>query len=166
MEFQLSCRYTMIDKLLIILITAVVVIGCKQSPQELSSSPSILKERIGDVRFSAISDSDVVKVGRFKKMGANFVLDPYQKTLSAEEKQKIRAFLLNDKGFIFDKHKKCLFIPEIEYIFYGNQEVRVAVSTSCQQIKFTDAEGSYVLDYDPMGEEFTNFSRTIIDNKP
>ncbi len=86
-----------------------------------------------------------------------------QGLLSRSEIETLQKFLLEDKGYIFDRTKKCLFVPEATLVFEGeNESAVVFISFICKQIKFVGGGRSVVLDSDPMDEELKKiiYSRT------
>ncbi|WP_143876334.1 hypothetical protein [Waddlia chondrophila] len=79
------------------------------------------------------------------------------RTLTQSEIEKLQSFLLEDKGYIFNRTKKCLFIPEITVTFEGKEQVVAMISFVCKQIKLIHDDQTVILDIDPMAEVFSNY---------
>lgn len=82
--------------------------------------------------------------------------------LTAKQANSLRQFLLSDSTYIFDKKKRCLFIPEIIYKFKENPEVTVFVCYSFNQIKVVGPKNTVILDYDIVADEFNKIHKKII----
>jgi hypothetical protein len=109
-----------------------------------SSSSSLFKERVGNEIYAILSQPKHVKVEG-------------QRSLTEPEIQALQKFLLEDKGYIFDRTKKCLFIPEVTLTFETKEKVVVMVSLVCKQVKYVSKDKTITLDTDPMSDELKNY---------
>ncbi|NGX43702.1 MAG: hypothetical protein K940chlam7_02002 [Chlamydiae bacterium] len=133
---------------------AVLIAGCVLASQQNAVPYTKLERRVGTETVETIAHSKVVAVG---------YVDSEEHLLSPEQTEKLEEILLQDKGYYFDKTKKCLFIPEIVFKFHHHEEVTILVGISCNQIKIIrPAEKSIILDYDPMGGKFHAFCRNVM----
>lgn len=130
-----------IKYLVVVFVTWLVVFsGCQVLPSKFSQ----FKDKVGKEAYQVFSNPKHVKVEG-------------QRSLSGPEIQELQSYLLSDKGYIFDRTKKCLFIPEVTITFDNGDQVIVMVSTICKQIKIIHGEKTLILDTDPMAEEFENY---------
>ena len=135
--------------------------ACEISSKKKNRFPQF-EERVGkDVAELIVRSSDI-KISRTFKTQGRFVAGAAQKALSVDEIKRLQGLLLNDEGYVFDKMKKCLFMPEIALKFYGEKELIIYVSSICKQIKIDDLKQTIVLDYDPMAEELTPFVKSLL----
>lgn len=111
------------------------LVGCQQS------SSSQFKQKVGKEIYAVLANPGHVKLEG-------------QRTLTQPEIQGLQAYLLNDEGYIFDRTKKCLFIPQQTITFEGKDQVVVMVSFTCKQVKFIRGDQTVILDTDPMAKEF------------
>lgn len=130
------------NKIIIFSCSVLLVISCILSCCYHSPSPSqhFLKT-VGKEIYTTLSNPTSVKM-----VG--------QGLLSQAEIERLQKFLLEDKGYIFDRTKKCLFVPEATFVFEAEKEqVVVFLSFFCKQIKFVRGDQTIVLDSDPMDKE-------------
>lgn len=119
----------------------------------LDSPSSKFQERVGKETFAILSKPNHVKIEG-------------QRSLTDREVEELNALLLQDKGYIFDRTKKCLFIPEVTFTFEKKGKVVVIVSLICKQIKVVNGDKSIILDTDPMEEELEDFMNTKMIDLP
>lgn len=111
------------------------LVGCQQSPS------SQVKQKVGKEIYAVLANPAHVKLEG-------------QRTLTQPEIEGLQTFLLKDEGYIFDRTKKCLFIPQQTITFEGKDRVVVMVSFTCKQVKFIHGDQTIILDTDPMAKEF------------
>src|ERR1700733_5646726 len=129
---------------------AMVLLACEAAPKKEKIPLSQLQERLGKETIESIAYPKGVDVARMVKIQGHFVFDTNRRALSANEVEQLQKLLLNGNGYIFDKQKKCLFIPELAFNISGKKELIILVSPICKQIKIDDSKRAVVLDYDPM----------------
>lgn len=117
-----------------------LLVGCQQSTSHR------LQDKVGKEIYTVLS-----KPGHVKIEG--------QRTLTQSEIEGLQTYLLEDKGYVFDRTKKCLFIPELTITFEGKDQVVVLVSFACKQVKYIHGDQTVIVDTDPMSKEFEDFIR-------
>lgn len=86
-------------------------------------------------------------------------------TLTTEQLHSFQSFVLSDASYVFDFHKRCLFVPQIAYEIKGIPQVKVLVSIVCNQIRFDSPSQSTLIDYDLVKKEFNKLNKSIIKHK-
>lgn len=121
----------------IVLVLAILpfLVGCRQSPS------SQFKQKVGKEVYAILAEPGHVKLEG-------------QRTLTQSEIEGLQAFLFKDEGYIFDRTKRCLFIPQQTITFEGKDQVVVMISSTCKQVKFIHGDQTIILDTDPMAKEF------------
>lgn len=140
----------------------IILLGCEPKSKKEKIPPSQFQEKVGKETLELIVNPAAVSVAGIIKTQGGFVFDKNWKTLSVGEIEQFKKLLLNDNGYILNKQKKCLFIPEIGLRIDGKKELVILVSPLCKQIKIDDSKRAVVLDYDPMAEEFTSFAKSLL----
>lgn len=103
------------------------------------------KNTVGKEIYSILSSPESVK------MEGNSLF-------SESEMRTLQKFLLEDKSYVFDRTKKCLFVPEVTLVFESEKEqVVVFLSFFSKQVKFFKGDRTIILDSDPMDEELKEF---------
>ncbi len=125
---------------LVAIIWLAVFSGC----QVFSYNSSQFRSKVGEETYQILSNPKHVKIEG-------------QRSLTESEIHKLQTYLLYDKGYIFDRTKKCLFIPEITFTFDNGDLVVVMVSTICKQIKIIHGEKTLILDTDSMAVAFHSY---------
>jgi len=123
---------------------ALAIIPMLTSCQQSGSSSHQFKAKVGREIFIGLS-----KPGHVKIEG--------KRTLTQPEIEGLQSFLLADQGYIFDRTKKCLFIPEMTITFEGKEQVVAMISFVCKQVKFVHDDQTVIIDTDPMAEEFNDY---------
>lgn len=151
-------------KIMIITLLAITLGSCAFASKSEQASTQQLKEKISHEIVQQIVNSNQVSVARAVKNEDNkFVPAPTQHVVTGDKVEELKKMLLNDKGYIFDKTKKCFFVPEVVFSFQNSKEVVILVNLFCNQVKFVDGDKSIIVDYDPMAKEFNAFCREILD---
>ena len=84
-------------------------------------------------------------------------LDQAKLKLSDTQTILFKEFLFNDKHYFFDRHKKCRFIPEVDFVSSEEPSVHIWISSYSNQLKIEYDSISVLLDYDPMAISFNQF---------
>lgn len=126
------------------LFLALAVLSFATSCQQMGSPSKQLKAKVGKEVFVGLSKPKHVKIEG-------------KRTLTQPEIEKLQSFFLQDKGYIFDRTKKCLFIPEVTITFEGRVQVVAMISFICKQVKFVKDDQTFILDIDPMANEFNDY---------
>ena len=143
------------------LIPALIFIGvlltCCSSYSNSGNSPKKLAERLNDKEtLDFLSHSEEIYVYGTRPNKETFfqlVTDPKQ--LTAEQARKFKSLLLSDSSYLFDRTKKCLFIPQAAFKFVKDgKESLVLFSMSCNQLRFMLQGRHVTLDYDPVQDQF------------
>jgi len=151
-------------KIMLITLLAITLGSCAFASKNDQASSQRLENKISHEIVQQIANPKQVSVGRtFKNEDKIFVMSPTQHVLTGDKVEELKKMLINDKGYIFDKTKKCLFVPEIAFSFQSSKEVVLLVNLFCNQVKFVDGDKSVIVDYDPMAKEFNAFCREILD---
>ena len=73
------------------------------------------------------------------------------KVLKFSQLQKVRGFILDEKSYVFDGVKNCLFRPTRALdVIRGEKRVTVFLDFSCSMWLFADGETGRLEDFDPV----------------
>lgn len=134
----------------IALVLMTLLMGCQSDIDHTS----ILSARIGEKNTALIATSKKIgmqQVALDKNREIILLGDPI--FLSEQEKKELVQQLLNDRHYYFDRNKKSIFIPEVVFLWEG-EDLMIAVSTLSNQLRVIDLKHSTLLDYDPMSAQF------------
>lgn len=134
-----------------ILSAIILVLACACTEEKVKSGP-LFEKTVGKEVVEVIIGTDAVKA---TKISNNKKIQ-----LTDEQLTKFRKLILSDSSYIFDKKKRCVFVPQMSYVF---KDVTILVSHTCNQIKITaPSKKSVIIDYDHVAKELNNFSENII----
>lgn len=135
-----------------LLCSCALLTGCSTG-SDLPSDSSKLVERLKDKKtFEILSQPDAVFIyGTRPNPDTFFQIVTEPKRLTADQMRKVKKLLLSDSSYLFDRTKKCLFIPQAAFKFVKDgEEAIVLVSMSCNQLRFMLSGRHATLDYDPV----------------
>lgn len=117
-----------------------------------------LEDRIGkDTVFYLQSSSNILTL-QIKPDGKNGFSTVEEAALTNDVSNRLKEVLLEDDSYIFDRTKSCLFLPTEGWRFKGKEDVVVLYSSYCKQIKITTPRKNFILDIDPVNEDFKALS--------
>lgn len=126
---------------------------------KVSETPR-LEKKIGKEMISIIKNTKNIYVSKMEKnKDGRFIVASGKEQLNAEQVVKLKELLINDDHYLFDRQKKCVFIPNLAFQFDGEGSVKA--STSCRQIKFEMDDRTVFLDYDVMVQLFDPFCKEL-----
>ncbi len=126
-------------KITLFLVFAAVALfaACTSQPAPASQ----FEERVGKEAVETIQQAET----------ALLIIQDTESSLSEDQVNSIKKLLLADEGYLFDRTKKCLFIPQATLSF-DQGKTKVIVSMSCKQLKIVSGGKSSILDTDPMAD--------------
>lgn len=117
-------------------------------------------------RFEKVVGSEIAHIiANAKDMNATDLSTGTKVALTAEQLQSFQSFVLSDSSYVFDFHKRCLFVPQIAYEIKDVPQIKVLVSIVCNQIRFETSGQSILIDYDLVKKEFNKLNKNIIKHK-
>lgn len=131
-----------------------------------------LEEKVGEQVVSVLRSSEAVQVFRLgpppvptiERLGDYPILEtgPY---LTLDQVGELRGLLLNDEHYQFDLLKRCVFVPDVGYVFQTeNDEVGVFISFSCKQVQICFEGNCLRIDIDSMLEMLEGFSWKVLNS--
>lgn len=117
-----------------------------------------LEDKIGKDTVSYLQSSNNILTLQIKPDGKNGFNTIEETTLSKESSNRLKEVLLEDDSYIFDRTKSCLFLPTDGWRFKGKEDVVVLYSSFCKQIKISTPKKNFILDIDPVNEDFKALS--------
>ncbi|MCB1112504.1 MAG: hypothetical protein H7A37_10060 [Chlamydiales bacterium] len=139
-----------------------IFIGCSNGTPSTPSTRQVV-EALGLDAVETIKNSqDVTFSKAAPDSNNNFKIVGEPRALSHLDYAALKQILLDDRSYIFDKTKACLFIPEAVITFNASAPVKVLISPSCKQLKFLYEGESVILDCDPIMENLKTMFPEII----
>jgi hypothetical protein len=124
------------------------------------TSNTTLQKKIDSEALRVLKDSNSVTAFTIQaKINGSFQITS-EKDLTTDQIASLRKIVLPDPGYIFDMHKRCVFIPDIGFSF-DNERVVLLISRSCQQIKFLETGTETILDYNPQKKDIEAFIKKL-----
>ena len=131
--------------------------SCEKS-QPTTSITTLLEGRLGVKTFQLINTAEGITFSNFRTP------EGFSKQLTDEQVTKLKQILISDSSYIFDRMKKCLFIPDggTFTFFKGDQSLTAVLSIACKQLKITLPEGKVIiLEVDPSFDKLTKLITEI-----
>jgi hypothetical protein len=86
--------------------------------------------------------------------------------LTPEQLKQLQTIVLDDKNYVWQRAKKCLFRPEVGLRFIkGAEETALLLSTWCNIWSFSYQDQEKTKDFDPAAEKITALLKSIFPTK-
>jgi hypothetical protein len=86
--------------------------------------------------------------------------------LTPEQLKQLQTIVLDDKNYVWQRTKKCLFRPEVGLRFIkGAEETAVLLSTWCNIWSFSYQDQEKTKDFDPAAKKITALLKSIFPTK-
>ncbi len=133
----------------------ILLFGCSQETngQKMKDvlGEDVTRQILNPAQVEAIAvEPDLQSVRGYRMKG-------HQQKLTSTQIQHLQSLLLDQKGYVLDKHKRCVFMPNAAFLFSDNAPLVVLVGTSCQQIKFIIRDKSVIIDFEAVQKPWEQF---------
>jgi hypothetical protein len=132
---------------------------------------SLVEQKLGSGTVRIIQEAEKAEIvpvsisgtdTKGKEQIGDFFITGEGRELTIDELSMWKSLLLDEKTYIFDRQKRCAFLPDMAILFQsGKIELPVIFSSSCRQAQFIRKEASVLIDIDPIADEIENLAETI-----
>lgn len=125
---------------LIVLLSLLTVVSCREgSPlKETDENPVYYASiHLGQGYLDHVNNANRVVVTKIKPLDTDdYEFEPLSVDMNKEDISSLKDILLNDKSYLFDVRKKCVFIPEYALEFYvKGQKMLFLYAPLCKEFK-------------------------------
>ena len=151
--------------LLVLILIAVATIGwgsvqisqSYQTSEQSITEESLIKERLPARVLDIIESADRVELYLPDREGLS--TGEGRQEISAETLKTVRALLLSDDSYAFNRMKRCVFVPHIGLDFVkGDETVTAYVSFSCPRVVYQGLDHHIGIDADPSIAQWMSFA--------
>ncbi|MEM1281957.1 MAG: hypothetical protein AAGG81_00230 [Chlamydiota bacterium] len=142
-------------KRIFIILSLLVAVSCQEetSLKETDDNPVYLTEiHLGQGYLDQINNAEKITLSRIRNLDyGDYEVEPVAVDLELDDMSELKDILLNDRSYVFDLRKRCVFVPEYVLEFsVKERKLLLLYAPLCKEFKLPYGQfKAQIIEIDP-----------------